>query len=95
MPNVKEGTLVEVTFEVRVPKEASVEDVKSWLMFSLGATGSCKSSNPLINEPVEPWGNSFDWDFTEYLGRREEGPHEKTEGGGERYQVFYRRERIA
>lgn len=91
---VQQGELIKVSFEVRVPKSATVREVEEWVRFSCGDTGSCSTKNPLLNDAVEPWGMSFDLEFTGYIGRRIEGPHEKTENGGERYNVSYKRERI-
>jgi hypothetical protein len=46
---IKQGTVVSVSMAVRVPEDATPDQVNSWLAFEFGASGIGDSGNPLFD----------------------------------------------
>jgi len=56
------GTVLEIKFNIKLPKAASEEEVNEWLQFELNVNGSMKIANPLHGEMVEPDMFTFGWE---------------------------------
>lgn len=67
-----EGTLLKISFEMRLPVAATEADIEEWARYAVCQTGGCSLNNPLISEGPDEWGNSFDWQDTGMIGTREE-----------------------
>lgn len=89
-----EGGIIKLTFELRLSKAATEDQVEEWLRFAVLQNGSIAGDNPLINENADSFGPppSIDWTYTGMIGRTEKFNVVKTETG-ERYSIRYLRER--
>src|SRR5690242_7412528 len=84
--------IVEVRLEIRIPEEATPQQVEDWLRYRLNDNGHLPGGNPLRNHEVEPWGTfGFEWGESGYVGIEEEYDHQPT-AGGISYKVRRRRE---
>jgi hypothetical protein len=87
------GSLIRVTFEMRLPTAASEDQVDEWVGFELGG-GSMSVDNPLCSYDLESWGYSPLLTDTGMVGRTEETDREAIPGGTS-CRVRYIREPVA
>lgn len=87
-----EGSLLEISFELRLPVAATKEQVNEWARYAILETGGCSRDNPLLNWGPEEWANSFSWEDTGLIGRREEFDNVQHPDGSRSYRVRYHRE---
>lgn len=90
---IPEGTLVKISFEMRLPVAATDEQIDEWARYAVCQNGGCSMSNPLINEGPNEWGNTFEWKDTGMIGTREEFDHTDLPNGGRSYRVRHHRTR--
>ena len=84
-----EGTLLKIEAEIRLPVDATKDQIVEWLHYSLFQSGGCSLDNPLLNEEAEDWHNSFEWKDTGMVGHREEFDHQKDADGATPYPAPY------
>ena len=90
-----EGSLLKVSFELRLPVAATQEQVEEWIQYAVCQTGGCSMDNPLVHHGPNAWGSSFDWEDTGMIGTREEFNHWSKPDGSRGCTVRHRRERRA
>lgn len=83
---LSEGRLVKVEFEVRLPVDATPDQVEDWICLSLGF-GSVDDDNPLSGHNVEPFTGRVMLDDTGMIGRYEEFDIEVNSNGTRSYKV--------
>lgn len=59
------GTEISISFRVKLPVDATPEQIKAWLRFELNDNGCLPGGNPLEAEIVEPIFGTFDFEIAE------------------------------
>lgn len=86
-----EGTLIKVSFEMRLPAAATASQINEWARYAVLQSGGCSLENPLIDESPDEWNLSFEWEDTGMIGIREEFDRVNHPGGGTSYMVRHKR----
>lgn len=94
MSILPKDTLIDISLTVRLPADATKEQIEQWLNYNICQRGGISLKNPLYTHECEAWAShGLDWRDTGYIGREEKYDIKKSELGEVQYKVRYSRYR--
>jgi len=84
---VPQGALVKAEMVIRIPTEATHEQIDEWVQFEVGQYGGMALDNPLSGEAPEPWQGDVILTELNHIGTEERTLIEENDDGSKRYRV--------